>query len=170
MTKLRSCLRVIDMTNEWTGRIISFLVPVLALVIFYEVVSRYVFGKPTSWGHDVSSFLLIYLTMGGFAYTLLHRGHVSMDVLYIQLPVRARAILDIISFPLFFIFCGVLVWKGIDLAWSSIQFREVTMSPFRGPIYIVKPLLPIGAFLALLQGLAGLARSFILAITGKEAE
>ncbi len=169
MTTLRRCLHIIDMINEWTGRIFSFLLPILALVVFYEVTARYLFNSPTSWAHDISSFILVALAMGGFGYTLLHNAHVNMDLLYTRFRVRGRAILDIISFPLFLVFCGVLTWKGIDFAWGAIQSLEVTTSPFRGPVYIVKPLVPIGAFLALLQGLASLVRSFIIAITGREA-
>ena len=61
------------------------------------------------------------------------------------------------------------MWKGIDFAWAAILKLEVTTSPFRCPVYFVKPLVTIGAFLALLQGLAALVRNFITAITGKEA-
>lgn len=165
---LSRCLHIIDMISEWTGRIFAVFLPILGLVVFYEVVSRYVFDSPTSWAHDISSFLLIAMSMGGFAYTLRHKGHVNMEIFYIRLPRRVQAILDIISFPLLFVFCGVLAWKGIDFAWTAIQNLEVTTSPFRAPVYLVKPLVPIGAFLALLQGLAALARSFIVAITGKE--
>lgn len=168
MNKINRCLHIIDMINEWTGRIFAYFLPVLALVVFYEVMSRYVFGKPTSWAHDISSFLLIALTMGGFGYAILHKAHVNMDLLYTRFSIRVRAILDIISFPLFLVFVGVLFWKGIGFAWNAIDNLEVTTSPFRGPIYMVKPLLPIGALLGLLQGLAELARNFIKAITGKE--
>jgi len=168
MAILRRSLHVIDIINEWTGRIFAPLISVLALVVFYEVMARYLFNRPTSWAHDVSSFFLIALTMGGFGYTLLHKAHVNMDVLYVRFPTRTRAILDVISFPLFFIFCAVLVWKGFDMALTSIDKLETTTSPFRGPMYLVKPMVPIGASLALLQGLATLVRNLITAITGKE--
>src|SRR4030043_53496 len=96
MKSVQSILRIADVTNEWVGRVGSFLFLPLILFITFEVVMRYVFRSPTIWVHETSEYLLVILAMLGGGYTFLHKGHVSVDIIYSRLSVRRRAILDLI--------------------------------------------------------------------------
>lgn len=162
-----SGLSVIDKISNQTGKIISvaFLIPFLGCMS-YEVVSRYVFNAPTRWSTETVGFLSgAYCIMGG-AYALYHNRHVRMDVIYSRLSSRKKAVVDLITFPFFFLFCGVLVWFGWDFAWQSVLVREATSSAWGPPLYPFKLILPIGAFLLLLQGAVNFARNLNNAMTG----
>lgn len=151
---MRALLRAIDFTSEWSGKIFSFLWIVTVLVISYEVILRYVFDAPTRWGHESMIFLCAIVYMMGGAYTLYHRKHVSIDLLYNRCSPRGRAILDLITFPIFCLFIGILLWAGAGRAWEAIMLGETSGSPWNPPIYPILLMIPLGAFLMLLQGLA----------------
>jgi TRAP-type mannitol/chloroaromatic compound transport system permease small subunit len=121
------------------------------------------------WAHGTSQriFATYYILAG--AYVLRHNQHVSVDIVYNHLALRQRAILSIFGSLFFFTFCGVLLWKGVDFAWTSLSQLEPDETPWRAPLYPFKMMVPIGALLILLQGLAKFIRDFITAITGKEA-
>ena len=68
----------------------------------------------------------------------------------------------------FFVFCGVMLWKGIDFAWTSLSRLEPDATPWRAPLYPIKMMIPLGALLILLQGLAKFIRDLVTAITGRE--
>ena len=161
---------LIDKINDQVGKLVSFLVIFMIIVMTYEVVARYFFNSPTIWARETVMFLLGGYALLGGAYVLRHEAHVSMDILYQRLSQRRRAILDLITYILFFLFCAVLLWKGIDYAWRSISLRETTDSDWGPPEYIVKTIIPVGAFLILLQGLAQFIRNMITAITGEKPE
>jgi len=162
-------LSVIDSISEWSGKIFSFLILAMTFVLMYDVVMRYVFNAPVKWPFDVSLILFaIYVVMGG-AYALLVRAHVSMDLLYQRFSPRRRAIIDLATSVLFFLYLGVLVWKGTLFGLHSLELREETATIFRGPIYLAKMSLGVAAALLLLQGIAKWSRDLITAITGKEA-
>lgn len=169
MRTLSRILRAIDSINEWTGKIVSFAILPLIGITVYEVVLRYVFKAPTLWAHELGTFLfgVSWILAGGYA--LVRGAHVKMEVLYVRLPLRWRAILDLITAPLFFIFVGLLLWKGWELAFYSLSHWEHSTTAWAPPIYGVKMIIPLGALLILLQGLAKFIHDLITAAKGREA-
>jgi len=138
-------------------------------VICVEVVMRYVFNSPTVWAQESMQYLSGVTYMMGGAYTLYAGAHVKMEILYQTWSRRRRAIVDLLTFPAFLIFAGVLFWKGWQFAWASILLRETTFSGWAPPIYPVKATIPIGCLLLLLQGVAKFCRDISVA-TGGESE
>jgi len=167
---MKRLLKIIDRISDWSGRLFSYLLWPGVAVLVYEVVARYVFNAPTIWAHGMTQriFAVYYFICG--AYISLTRSHINMDIVYNRFAPRKRAILDIISFCFFFIFCGVLLWYGSRYAWVSLIRLEPCNTPFRAPLYPIKLMIPIGALLIILQELAQLWRNIYLAITGKSYE
>lgn len=161
-------LHGIDVINERTGKTLSILILCLAGILCWEVILRYAFNSPTIWAHEVSCHIFaVYSVLGG-AYVLLHHGHVKSDVFYARFSRRGKAILDLVTFPLFFMLMGIIFLQGVKMAQLSIAVREVTVSFLHSPVYPVKICIPIAAFLMLLQGLAHFIRAIGLAIKGRE--
>ena len=168
MRILGAILNTIDSISEWSGRIIIFLLPIVVLEMTYEVVVRYGFNAPTEWSYEVTIFGCGTIIIIGGAYTLLHKGHVNVDLVYSHLSLRRKAILDLISSVLFFLYVGVLVWLGGKIGVKSVMFFEHSDSLWAPPLYFFKMALPVGASLLLLQGLAKFIRDLATAVTGRE--
>jgi TRAP-type mannitol/chloroaromatic compound transport system permease small subunit len=155
--------------NDRFGRLIAFLAVGMMVVVTIEVVLRYGFDSPTLWAHETGQFLYgAYCILGG-AYVLLHKAHVNMDILYVRLSVRMRAILDLFTSPLIFLYLGVMLWHGTIFAWKSVGVLEVSTSTWGPPVWPIKLMLPLGALLFLVQGIFGFIRNLITATTGKES-
>lgn len=165
---MKFVLRVIDSISDWSGRISSFLILVITGVILYEVIARFVFGTPTIWAYEISLALYgIYVALIG-AYTLVHGVHVNVDILYAGFSPRTRAGVNVFTWLIFFLWCGVLVWTGWIRGWESLMIGERESTAFGCPIYPVKLSLAIGGSLLLLQGAAGYVRNVYAFITGRE--
>lgn len=169
MRVLGKVFHIIDMISEWSGKLVSFLMLPLIAFIVYDVLMRYVFNAPTDWAHELSYLMFGTIWVIGGAFALQQKAHVRMEIIYNRLPLRRRAIIDLITAPLFFVFIGILLWKGWDLAWSSVLRLEHSNSFWSPPIYPVKMMIPLGAFLLLLQGVVRFIRDAITATTGREA-
>lgn len=164
---MQKTLAWIDTLSDRIGHLVAFLIPLLAGVEVYEVVARYVFNAPTIWACELSSMLFgVFVLLGG-AHALRRNGHVNMDIIYSRLTLRGKAWLDILTFPLFLAFIGVLIWKGWESAWRSILLLERDSTQWAPPLYPFKLMLPFGCLLLLLQGLAKLIRD-IATLIGKE--
>jgi len=163
-------LRYIDRTNDVLGKAVMYLIPLLCLQMTFEVISRYGFNSPTKWGFEVSIFLMGMFALLGGGYGILHKSHVSLDIIYGRFSERGKAILDIVTFPLFVIFAMMLVWLATKWAWSSTLILERSTTVWTPYIFWFKWMLPIGGFFLVLQRLAKLLRDvrFVISGTGQE--
>ena len=169
MRKVRAVLHFVDSVNERFGKIIAFLTVGMMGTVTVEVVLRYGFNSPTLWAHETAQFLYgSYCILGG-AYVLLHRAHVNMDIMYARLSLRKRAILDLVTSSLFFLFIVVMLWQGTILASRSVAILEATNTAWAPPVWPVKLTLPLAALLILLQGIVKFVRDIETVITGREA-
>ena len=160
--RLVNVLSVAENINQWMGRITLYLVFMLPAVMLYEVVLRYIFNSPTIWAFEVSNFLFGGIIILGGGYLLLHKGHVSVDIIYNRLSVRGRAILDLCTAPLFFLFVGVLLWQGTDMFWTSLSRWENSPSVWGPALWPVKLLIPVGCGLMLIQLLVNFVKNIMI--------
>jgi len=152
-------LSTIDKISQWIGKSFSWLFPIASIIVVYAVIMRYVFNSPPVWGLELTLWLLIaaYLFSGAYA-THLH-AHIRLDTLYMRWPPRVKALVDVVvTGPLLFIFCGVLIWQSGIWAWKAIVTGEHSYSLWGAIYWPVKITLPIGAFLVFVQGIAEFIR------------
>ena len=168
MAKVEVYLSKIDLINEWVGKTVAYAILPLTLIASLEVVLRYVFDRPTIWAWDVNIQLGALLAIMGAGYTLRHGGHVIVDVAVTRFSLRQRALIDLITTWLFFFACVILVWKSGVEGWDSLMTKEAYSSIWAPPIYPLKMIIPVGAFLLLLQGIAKFARDIVIVIAPKE--
>ncbi len=166
MKKLERLVRVIDLVNTWVGRIVAHLLILLMLIMTYEVVMRYIFTSPSLWAMEMNQCISVALVALGGGYALLNKKHINADVLYSRLGERTRAIFDLVTAPLFFLFIIILLWQTLDVAIESWELKE--HSEMAGiPIYPAHIIMVVGAFLILLQGFAKFVRDFTKAVMKK---
>jgi TRAP-type mannitol/chloroaromatic compound transport system permease small subunit len=147
--------RFCDTISEWTGRIFSWIIVPLVLLTVMEVVLRRFFGAPTIWSFEVLKQLygLHFMIVAGFG--LLYSSHVSVDVFTMVLSKKTKAIVDLISYVVFFFpFCIVCVWQGYSFAARSWAMKETTWSVFAPPVYPIKTVIIICFILLLIQGIS----------------
>jgi TRAP-type mannitol/chloroaromatic compound transport system permease small subunit len=152
-------VRWVGYVNEWVGRISGLLIVAVVLIILKEVISRGVFNAPSLWADESMTYLagMAYALGGGF--TLLHRKHVIVDLVYQPIANRGgslRKIVDTVAFLLFAIYCITLIWFGWDLARLSIEQNEGSGTLWNPALWPVKLTIPIAGALLLLQGFANL--------------
>jgi TRAP-type mannitol/chloroaromatic compound transport system permease small subunit len=164
--KIERLFNYVNGISKATGVLACSLIVVVMFIVLYEVVMRYVFNASQIWAYELSQFLFGILFVLGGAYALLQRAHVRMDVVYARFSTKWQAIMDIITFVFFLIFIGVLIWQGWDVGWRAVQLEERSMSAWEPLLWPVKMVIPLGAFLVLLQGLTHLVRN-ILTATGR---
>ncbi len=161
-------LKTIDRISEWTGIAAAWLTIPLMLAVVYEVVMRSFFNSPTGWGYDTCWMLFGAQFMLGGAYTLLHDGHVRIDIVYNLLSPRGKRIFDAVVYIVFFLFVTVIfTWAGITFAAEAWRTGEnLSTTSWRFPSGPIKTVIPVAFFLLSLQSLAELIRN--LSILMKE--
>lgn len=140
------------------GELVAYWSVLAVFAYFFEVVGRYVFNSPTNWVHE-STFLMFgmqYMIAGAYAYR--GESHVRVDLVYSHLSPRGKAICDFIGSIFFFIFIGVMLWTGWTFASQAMAAGEVSFTEWGIQYWPVKLMIPVGALLMLLVGIARLLK------------
>jgi len=162
MSILKAFLKFIDAVNERVGNLLSYFLFFFFVLLLMEVVLRYFFNSPTVWANELAQMLFgAYAILAG-GYILRTGGHVNVDILYSRLSRKQKAVLDIVTSSLFFLFCGMLLVYGGSLAWDSLARFEHSQSAWNPPLYPAKLMIPLAALLLMLQGLAKLIRDILI--------
>jgi len=156
MEILQSICRWIDSINEWIGRGVAFITAGLVVVMFSDVVMRYLFKKSFVLVQELEWHLFGFIFLIGAGYTLLYDGHVRVDVIYQKLKPAAKAWINLLG-TIFFLIPGCLMviitsWKFTHNSWMVFEG-----SPDPGGIplrFIIKGAITVGFALLLMQGLA----------------
>jgi TRAP-type mannitol/chloroaromatic compound transport system permease small subunit len=164
---MRTFVRIVDKIIDLSGLILMWFPWILTVIIVWELILRNGFNHPTAWAHEFSVMFFGVLTITSGAYALKERAHVNMDLFYINLSERGKAIMNIIVFPAFFVFVIIILWLGWEFALRAIKLNERSISMWSPIIWPVKLMLPVGAFLLLIEGIALLFKD-ILTLTSKE--
>jgi len=162
-------IRVIDSISDRIGRLFAWLIIPLVGGLSYEVFARYLFGAPTVWAYDTTYMLYGSHFMLGAGYTLLRKGHIRTDIFYNNFSPRTQGAIDATLYLLFF-FPGIIyfLWAGAAEAvhsWTLLERSDA--SPWRPPLYPFKTVIPVAAFLLLLQGIAEFFKSLHAARKGE---
>ena len=159
----------IDSTNEAVGRVVSWVSLLLVLVVFSDVVMRYLFKTSFVLTQELEWHLFAFIFLIGAGYTLLHDGHVRVDIIYQRLGVKGRAWINLIG-VIFFLIPGCYLVISTSWHFVSNSFSMLEGSPDPGGIpyrFIVKGTMTVGYVLLLLQGLS-MGVHALLQILGEE--
>jgi TRAP-type mannitol/chloroaromatic compound transport system permease small subunit len=150
----------VDLLSRTVGHAFAWFLLILTFGTSYEVFVRYVLNEPTSWAFDFSYLMYGAMFYMAGAYTLSRGGHVRADMFYRLWEPRTQAKVELVLYVLFF-FPGVLalVIAGWRYGYTSMKILESSVnSPAGVPIWPLKMLIPFGAGLLALQGLADVLR------------
>jgi TRAP-type mannitol/chloroaromatic compound transport system permease small subunit len=168
VTKIRAILKVFDAISEWCGKIFSWFIVTIIALSLYEVFTRRLLGKPTIWTHEIIGYCFCAAVLLTIGYTLKHRAHANVDILYDYLSPRTQAILDLIAYTVFIgIFTTFLLYQGIKFAATSWAMMERTPSAFNFYIFPAKTLIPVGMFLLAVQMISDVIRRIVFLLKGK---
>ena len=89
--------KIVDSINHLVGIAVAWLTVLMVINVFVVVVLRYVFSIGFVWLQELYVWSHAAVFLLGAGYTLLHEGHVRIDVIYRKSSVRYKAIINILG-------------------------------------------------------------------------
>ncbi len=154
----------IDALNDTIGKAVVWLALAMVLVQFVVVVMRYVFGIGSIFMQESILYLHAVVFMVGAGYTLLHNGHVRVDIFYREASARRKAVVDLAGVALFLLpVCGLIWWGSwtyVANSWRVFEGSRETSGI--QAVFLLKSVILVFVALVVLQGLSMAARSVIV--------
>ncbi|MEW6622467.1 MAG: TRAP transporter small permease subunit [Bacillota bacterium] len=159
--------QIIDLISEGLGRFGWLLVLYCMGFGLYDVILRYVFNQPSLWISVTLQYAMVLLACVAGAYALNNDAFVKLDLFYARFSPRTKAVCDIVTFGLGFLYLYVLITKGIQAAQLSFAMKQVTPTVIPIPLYHLKAFIPFAAFCVLLVAIKKLIND-VLTVIGYE--
>ena len=131
MDRLLEYARLLSRVGAWFG---GALLIVAAFIIGIDVVIRKLFNSSIGGADELSGYALAIGSAWSFAFALTERAHVRIDSLYVTLPARLCALLDILGLTVFMLFLAMVTWYGYGVLLNTIEFDSHSMSPIATPL------------------------------------
>jgi TRAP-type C4-dicarboxylate transport system permease small subunit len=110
-------LRLFDRLMLVLGSALSWGFLAIALMMLFEVVARYGFGRPTIWAHEIAGLLAAAAFVIGGAVCMVEGSHIRVTLLTERLPPLPRRLLEGVG-----LVAGVIFLAGLTLAmWAIVQ-------------------------------------------------
>ena len=152
----------IDRISDRFGRLVSWLVFSLVLLVSYDVAMRYLFNSGSIALQELEWHIFSLIFLLGAAYTLKHDEHVRLDLLYQSRFMNdyRRAWINLIGALCFLLpFCILIIISS----WPFLEhsFIHAEGSPDPGGMsyrWLLKSAIPIGFSLLIIQGVANILK------------
>ena len=167
MNGLARVVRAIDRLNEGVGRAVSWLTLAMVLIAVFVVITRYGFAWGRVWIQASYVWLHGILFMLAAGYTLVHDGHVRVDIFYRPASPCFRAWVDLLGSLLLLapvvIMVALVSWPYVAESWAHLEAsREAGGLP---GLFLLKTVILGFCGLILAQGFA-LAGRAVLVLLG----
>ena len=137
---------IIEKITQFLENIMGLLIFFLIVIVFAQVLMRYVFNAPMAWGTELARFLLIWLTFCGASVATIRLTHLTMG-LNLYSAVKNKTFI-IVSKIIINLLVGVAMFV---VGWYGTNTMIMTggrIAPMTGiPMYYVWASMPVNFFL-----------------------
>ena len=143
-TFLRSLTRFDHLLAKAEAAVLISLVAAMTLIVFLQVVYRYILIQPLYWSEELARYLFVWVSILGATLGLQKRGHFGLDFFYRRLSDQKRRFLQFLIH--LFVGCVILVIliQGVKLVQATVLQKSPAMEISMGWAYAC---LPVGAAL-----------------------
>ena len=169
---LRELARKIDAAQDRFGRGLAWLMLAMVLVVFTDVLMRYLFRQSYVWAQELEWYLFAITYLLGSGYVMLWDEHVRVDILYSRLTPRKKAWFDFILLLVFFYpSCLLIIWTAWPFFRNAVRVWEGSPDPGGIPLrWALKGVIIVAFFVMGIQGLSQVIKNFYWAMGWEEPE
>ena len=113
----------------------------ITVLLFVQVVSRYVFGRSYTWTEELATILFVAMIYCAMSAAVTDRKHIRIEALLEAVPFKVKKCMLIISELIFFFFCiyiqPAMFMMIRDLGSSVTPLLRIP----KAPVYLLMPLL-----------------------------
>jgi|TARA_B100000768_G_scaffold72240_2_gene69272 TRAP-type mannitol/chloroaromatic compound transport system permease small subunit len=148
-------MKVVEKCINLIGKNISYLIPVMTLLMVVVIVSRYFFGIGRTDLQELVMYFHSLIFLGCAGYVFNQDEHVRVDIFYREANSKYKDMVNLVCGIIFLLpVCVIIFVYSIDLIHMSWSIKETSTEPGGlAYVYIQKsfiflfPLTLIGAFL-----------------------
>jgi len=144
--------------------LLAFLLAVIVIIVFSNVLSRYLLNASLAWSDEISRMMFIWLVFLGAIIAYVNNEHLGLDIFIKIFPKKTTQVFILIADIVVFFSLTIVFKGGIDMTVDSFESGWVSSAvPIQyGYIYLV---VPISAALMLIECLLKFINDIKIAVS-----
>lgn len=134
-------------------------VSIMAVLVFVNVIARYVFGNSLAVSDEMSTYLFVLMSFMGAAVAARRKAHLGLSIVTDHVSPRARLIISMVMYAISALFCLLIVIFGIQMVISQYQMGQETAT-MQWPEWIYGSFVPVGAAFAMMAFLQTMVQMY----------
>ena len=130
-------------------------VSVMAVLVFANVIARYVFNHSLAVSDEMSTYLFVLMSFMGTAIAARRKAHLGLSIVSDHVGPKARLVISMLMYGISALFCLLIVIFGVQMVISQYQMGQETAT-MQWPEWIYGSFVPVGAAFSALAFLAGM--------------
>lgn len=131
---------MLKVLNKMVKVLSSTFFGVMTVVIFMQIIWRYVLLKPIPWAEELARYLFVWITYLGASVAVIEKSHTGVDLFTSLLPERMRKIASIVSYICCIFFVALVGYYSWTLALKVTKQRSPAMQISMFLPYLAIPL------------------------------
>ncbi|MCF6094839.1 TRAP transporter small permease [Microaerobacter geothermalis] len=132
--------KAVERMNEVMKHILNLLLFVMVIVVFAQVLIRYIFDQPLAWSEELARYILVWITFLGAAYAMSKKAHVGVEIVVKLFPKNFQKIVTVLSALLSLFFFGMMIYQGYLFVERTMAQTSAVLQLPMGGVYFVIPL------------------------------
>lgn len=119
--------KILKFLNDYLEETICIiLMSVMTIIIFIQVIMRYVMHNSLSWSEELARYCFVWLIYIGVAYGCKLMKHIKIDAALKLFPEKVRPYITIVGELLVLAFAAYIVVTGVELTYKQWLFGKVS--------------------------------------------
>lgn len=131
--------KIIGYMNFGVKHVLNLIMALLVIVVFLQVIFRFILNSPLAWTEELARYSLIWLTFLGASYAMSLKAHIGMEFFVNLFTVSIRKILYILATVASLVFFLLMIVEGYDLAMQGMSQTSPVLRIPMGVIYMIIP-------------------------------
>lgn len=132
------------------------LMATLSVIVFYEVLARYVFNSPTIWVNEISSYILQFIVFFTMGYLLIKDEHLKVTFILDRFHGKAKKALRIFNNLLVLPYAGALLVYGWVVTERAYAMESTSPTLLAVPLWIPSSFIFLGGGLLILGAICSI--------------
>jgi TRAP-type C4-dicarboxylate transport system permease small subunit len=122
--------------NRAIARLLGIALLAMGALILVEIVLRQTVGSALGGSDEIAGYVMAAIATWGFAYALVERAHVRIDLVQRRLPPAARAWLDVFALALLTAVAAVVTLYGWRVLATTLERGSTANTPLETPLWL----------------------------------
>jgi TRAP-type C4-dicarboxylate transport system permease small subunit len=156
--------RISQTLNGIMKYVAAFLLAAMTILVFLQVVFRYLLALPLAWSEETASFSFVWMSLLGASIALRHGDHPSLDVLFRYFPAPVKKWVQVLIYCTILFVLTVLLIYGFRLA---VMMKGQVTAALHYSVAYMYAVLPLSALVMLVHTVALTVKTVLRGVEDK---